>query len=1466
MLIVLLSLIGVIGMSYALLRTKKVQTWSVNRLTAYLSNKLQAEISIGGLDIDLTGSVVLEQLSVKDQQSAPLFFVNRLGVSYRHFDQENNSLSLGVVSISNADFQLKTYAKGGNNLDFLINYFSSEDTSSSNKKPFQLSINTLHIENSSFAYTNEQESVEDSSVFDIDLTRIQNLNLHTSQLSIINGKISTSIKRLSLQERCGFRIENLRGYATISDQTIEVKQFFLETPNSIIQRYVSMRYKSWDSYADFFNKVRFYTIFENSTVGLKDIGYFTPYFQDFPLNTTLNGTVSGPLAKLESKVITVGSGLNSSITTSFQLKGLPEPDKLYLTSSLKAGRTNPRDVNYLCGVLLKKQHLLPYTFDSLGTIFFEGNFKGLFSDFKTKAVVKSIAGNIDISGDLAFNKNGVPEYNGFASVQNFDLGNLFRVKSVGKISAEAQFSGRSFSIKDWYENTSIAVSQLEFNHYNYQNIRINGEFDRKLFQGAVEVNDKNLGLAFKGSIDFNQERPAFNFSSTISAENLQTLHLYENDAALYTSFSINASGNRLNNVLGSILIPAFSIRTPEKTYTVQPITCTSERKDNQQLLTLNSPIADLTIEGVFDPASIVSCTKQVFQKFLPSYHWGKIEKGSTQAFQFSLQTKNLDPVTELFLPELKIKSGGLFRGEFNSFTRSLSLSGNLANVQYKNINSTNVIIDEESTLDRLDISISCDKMYYNDSLLIVNAQVSNTLRNDSLLFNIKLGNYNSTNSFDLNGQIAFNTDSLVLTMLPSIVNLNHEEWQMNDRFNVHFGKERVLVDDFSLSNQRQTLSVSGVISKRESEGLIIRANDIDLSVLNPSLKPFSVALGGVFDGTATIFEAMGTPKIVADFSINDLVYNQTSIAKTVSFQSDWNQRLQELSFTGNMLNKYLKPISVSGKIFPEGKQNLDIHLITEETDLAQIEPFTTGIVSKLGGTATANIQVNGTFKKPVLNGSILLQEAITTVDYLQTRLLLDNRTLQITNNQLKVENLILTDESGKQGVANGRISFADFSNPYFDIDFRASELLCLNTKATDNNLYYGKARASGRFSFEGTPETMNISIQATTARGTQFFIPLSSDASLGESGLVTFVNRKDTLNKDKNVGQSGANNYKGITLNMDLDVNDNAQAQLIFDKKTGDIMKGTGNGNLKLRINTLGDFEMYGEYEISEGEYLFTLQNLINKRLKVSRGSTIRWNGDPYQAQVNMTAVYQTTAKVLGLYQAAEYRGKISATDSSRKVAVDCKLLMQNNLFSPDVSFDLDLPRNPEVKNELASYLNNKDNVNSQVLSLLIASRFTGDLNAASGASAGTLEVLSNQLSNYLSNINKGLNVNINSLNGAGGTYTWNRINISGNVVSYQGDASNATKSGTQRTNSVTGDVTAEYKISKSGNFRVKAFNKTITNDLTLGAGEANQNIQGLGILYRADFDNIGELWRKIWGIKPKDQPVEIPVDSTQTP
>jgi hypothetical protein len=216
-------------------------------------------------------------------------------------------------------------------------------------------------------------------------------------------------------------------------------------------------------------------------------------------------------------------------------------------------------------------------------------------------------------------------------------------------------------------------------------------------------------------------------------------------------------------------------------------------------------------------------------------------------------------------------------------------------------------------------------------------------------------------------------------------------------------------------------------------------------------------------------------------------------------------------------------------------------------------------------------------------------------------------------------------------------------------------------------------------------------------------------------------------------------------MNFDLQMTPDAEIQLIFDPTVGDVISGTGDGNLKMNINTLGNFQMYGDYTIRDGKYLLTLQNIINKKFNIENGSTILWNGNPLDAQININAIYKLRAGLSEILQ----------DSSKQRVPLECKLMMSERLMKPNIKFDIQFPNaDAGTREKIKSAINfdNELEMNKQVFSLLLLGSFFpsnsgNNALASNGVSSNTNELLSNQISNWISGVSKQVNLGFNYKN-----------------------------------------------------------------------------------------------------------------------
>ncbi|MBK9319837.1 MAG: translocation/assembly module TamB domain-containing protein [Bacteroidetes bacterium] len=590
----------------------------------------------------------------------------------------------------------------------------------------------------------------------------------------------------------------------------------------------------------------------------------------------------------------------------------------------------------------------------------------------------------------------------------------------------------------------------------------------------------------------------------------------------------------------------------------------------------------------------------------------------------------------------------------------------------------------------------------------------------------------------------------------------------------------------------------------------------------------------------------GRPAFNSDLNVQNLSWFNDTLGDT-EIHTKWDSRLNRVDVTGIATRGGEKNIQVEG-YYQITKEDdiLDFTAKLQKTYIQSFGHYLKGLVSNLSGIASGELFLKGTAKKPELTGKVYLQKVGFMIDYLKTSYTFSTE-VDILEDRFTFRELILNDVKGNQSIVNGYIRHEHLDNFYFDIGIKANKMQVLNTGPADNDMYYGVAYASGVVNIEGYLDYLKMDIGLKTEKNTKFSIPLSNPEEVSQSGFITFIN------KEKNIEPEVTGpDFSGITLNMDFDVTPEADIFLVFDSKIGDIIEGRGTGTISMTLSPTQALRMFGDFTIEEGKYLFTMQNIINKPFYIEKGSQIRWSGDPYNATVDITAVYRLRAGLYDLFQDSSFR---------KLVPVDLKLHLTDRLFNPNISFDINvLNVDPSIDNQVKRLINTEEEKYRQAVALLVMRRFTSPSEIANRSSvssgsvvgANAYEMLSNQLSNWVSQVNSQVNVGVNyrpadaltseELEVALSTTLFNdRVTIDGNVGVANSTTSNPNN---QNTSNLVGDFSVEVKANKDGRIRLKAYNRSNNNSLINNVN--SPYTQGVGIFYREEFNTFDELQTKI--------------------
>ncbi|MDD5186422.1 MAG: translocation/assembly module TamB domain-containing protein, partial [Paludibacter sp.] len=461
--------------------------------------------------------------------------------------------------------------------------------------------------------------------------------------------------------------------------------------------------------------------------------------------------------------------------------------------------------------------------------------------------------------------------------------------------------------------------------------------------------------------------------------------------------------------------------------------------------------------------------------------------------------------------------------------------------------------------------------------------------------------------------------------------------------------------------------------------------------------------------------------------------------------------------------------------------------------------------------------------------------------------------VHLTPETISFRNVTMYDQERNPAVVNAVLTHNGlFQEMTYDATIKGTNILAMDTHAENNDYFFGKAYANGTVRIFGDQAEANIIVNAVSQPQTKCYIQMGGASKASDNSFITFVNKKVNTRPETIPAKKVRGDFN-VKINLQIDVNPNAEMELLVDPKGGDVITGTGNGSLHVEFDTFSDIKLYGTYTLDNGYYLFTLQNVIRKEFKIDKGSTIAWTGDPFNAQVKIRALYPLTASLNDLDPTILSQGTRST------VPVNCVLKLSDNLMKPTVSFDINLPQSDEsIKQRVRNIINTDEMMNRQIIYLLVFNKFfTPDYLRTANSTVFNNEGLSLLLSTASAQINSlvsqftksnnftvGLDYQQRDLNSSEimAPFSYqpsNRWLVNGNL-GYRMD--NAASS----TNKFIGDVDIEYLLSKMGKFRLKFYNHTIDRYLLQQSSETVQG-QGIGILYKEEFASVDDLFSYYW-------------------
>ncbi len=1427
-----------------LLSLPPVQTYLGKYATNELNKAYGTNLTIEKVAITPFGSVKLKGILILDHHKDTLFAIKRLNTSILSFKKIYNPGHpyLKDVILDGLDAKIINYKNENyTNLDKFIEAF--DDGAPASGK-FRMKANKMTIYSSRFRYIDK--NLKKPKV--LDFTR---LNGKVENFLIKGPNVTTFINRLSFKDHRGLEVKNLTANFTYTKKNILLQKLAINTTHSEMKGRVELKYNRKD-FSDFNNKVIFDVQFDKAAIASNDLNYF---YNEFGKNNTfyIDTHLVGTLNNFTTHNLKLVDKNQSEIIGTANFKNLfgKGNQAFYMKGNFDRISANYEDVKQILPRILGKK--LPSVLAKFGTVNLAGSVeltqKYINADVHLLSKLGEIETNLAMQNiDHIDNAS----YQGTIQLANFDLGTLLSEKDLGKVTLDVAVDGKGFTQKLLNTKIKGTVDEFYYNGYNYQNISVNGSMKMPFYKGYFNSNDPNLKMDFDGVVDLSKKANNYDFKAQVDYADLHLLNFYKKDTISIFKGNINfkANGSSIDDLAGDLEIHNVSYQNSKNSYFFEDFEVISSF-DAQKVRTIsiNSPdIINGQVIGKYKVKEVRKIVENALGSLYANYSPNKLAKDQFLEFDFTIY----DKIVEVFVPEVSISENTQLKGKINADEGKFELDFKSPNIIAFENHIQNIKIDIDNKNPIYNAYISVDTLK-NKNYKIADFNLINVTLNDTLFVRTEFkGGNKSQDKYDLNLYHTIDAKKQsVVGFKKSEVKFKDYTWFINEN---ETNDNKIVFDKFlknfdfqkiSLSHNNQKMDFFGTMRDSTYKDFQLTFNDVDLIKITPSLD--SLSFGGKLNGNVKYFQDKNVYDPKSSITIDSLQINKILLGD-LDFEVEGNENFNQFKVDSHLKQEGNERFFLTGNVNFVGEQSsLELEAGFQKFDLAPFGPLLGSVLSDLRGNATGRATIAGALTKPEIDGRLYLNDAGMRVPYLNVDYAFEkNAILDITEHQFSLRKIEVTDTKYKtQGILDGSIRHKALGDWQLDLQLSSNNILALDTEYKEDAYYYGTAFMKGTASITGAVNALNIKVAGESEKGTSIKIPINDKEDIGDNSFIKFMT-KEEFQKIKTGKVVEKNKYQGIELEFDFDIDTDAEIEIILDRASGHAMKGKGVGSMFMEINTLGKFQMNGDFIVQEGQYNFKYGGLIDKTFNVEKGGTIRWDGDPMNAVLDLEATYKTTANPAVLLENASF---------NKKVDTNVSILLNGNLSNPEPDFNIDFPNVSSVlKSEIEYKLQDKDTRQTQAFALLSTGSFVTAETAGNAAYGPLFERANSIINGLFADEDSKLQLGFDYSQGNKLTEISDRVGVTvstkiNDKISINGKVGVPVGGVTESV--IVGNIEIQMQLNSDGTLTAHVFNRE--NDINY-IGEGIGYTQGLGLTYNVEFNTFKEMIRKIFSNKKVDK------------
>lgn len=1334
--------------------------------------------------------------------------------------------------------------------------------------PWKLKLNQADMKKIAFRYDDENAAPAKKGI-DYKHLDIRNFNLIGEKFNYNGDVISGQIYAFTIQDKSGLDVQSLKTEFYYGKRNAYLKKLYLKTPQTLLKDQIIVSYPSIESLRKDIGALDINANLSGSRVGFKDVLILVPALADtnpFKSNPEaimeIDSRITGKVNNIRIPKLQI-SGIGSTvINASGRITGLPDAKKAYFNLVINNFQSTAKDINTFV-----PKGTIPNSIQLPSQLALNGTFVGYINDFDSNLNLRSSYGNAKVKAKFDQRRKNAEKYNADIDLNNFNVGKLIKNDTIGRVTLKAKVSGTGLDPKTANVVIKGRIYKAEYNKYTYRDLVLNGNIKRSVFVAEAKMKDPNLTFDLASSGDFGGKYPAVKLKLNMDIADLEKLNLHAGPMKIRGNIDADIQTLDADYLNGIVSLHHVMFANENGEFVLDSINVESTTMENQNAITLRSQFADADAVGKFKVTEVGTAIMNSMSKYYNANPKKIMAKTSPQQFDFAMKIKG-SPVLLRMIPDIKELDSIAIAGSYNSVGDTIVVNALVPKLTYGENTISNAVINIDTQDNALVYSVIVDDIH-NPSFQLPYSSVTGNIKDNTVAYTLQLRDIKDQERYLIAGTLKAEDGTTIIHLIPEGLRLNYDNWTINPENEVRLGNS-IYVDQFELGKDGSSIRAQSQ-SQAPDAPMAVDFKDFKIETITSMVQQDSLLLGGRINGNALLKNLQKSPVFTADLNIDDFSYKKDTVGNI------------NIKVNNEVANAYDAKVEITGNgnqvnldgIYRSDNSSFDLNLDMQHLEIKSAQPFTAGNLTKSSGYLNGKLKITGTIDDPDIIGQIKFNDGAFTVVPINSGFKLLNDKIAFTEKGIVFEKFSLSDENDNQLIIIGNIDTPNYRDYAFNLNINADNFRAMNSKEKDNDLYYGQVFLDTRLRVRGDMNKPEIdgTIKLNDDTKLTVVLPSSNPSIADREGIVEFIDQDNPFLENIRVNDSiTKSKFKGIDASVNIEIDKEAELNLIIDKGNGDYLNLKGEARLTGGIDPSGKTTLTGRYEFSEGSYQMTF-NLIKRKFDIKSGSYILWTGEPTQADINITAVYKSNTAPIDLVD--DQLGGVSdevRNQYKQRIPFETNLIMKGELLKPEITFDIVLPEGNNsvstvvintTETKLAQLRQQPSELNKQVFALLLLNRFIGENPFASEAGGDTAEsfarqsaskLLSQQLNNLAGDLISGVELNFDlestdnyttgqrqnrtDLNvGVSKTLLNDRLKVTvGSSFGLEGQ-----QQANEETNNIAGDLAADYQLTRDGRYRVRVYRKNQYQVALQG-----QVIEtGVGFIITMDYNKFRELFQK---------------------